>query len=139
MHLLRRLGDDAPEVGGVELDPDLVAELRVGIELVGALEADLGGLVLDLLHDLAELEEFDLAQLLVEARLDLLLEPELAPSRLDHRLLERANDHAAVDALVLGDLIDLALQSTQHLGSNRPAALAVGRPRARRRRRAAVY
>ena len=85
-------------------------KLDLGVELAGAAHQHLGVGVDDLLDHRAKLEELDLAALLVEARLDLLLGPELAARRLLHRLLEGLDDGGLVDALVLGDLVDLALE-----------------------------
>ena len=65
-HLLRGLGENAPEARRVELDADLVADLGVGVELVGRVEGDLGGVGGHLVDHLAELEELDLAEFVVE-------------------------------------------------------------------------
>jgi hypothetical protein len=92
------------------LHADLVADLGLRIELPGPGEADLGLRIRDRLHHLAKLEELDLAGVDVEAGLDLLLLPELLPGRLAHRLLECLDDRVPVDALVLGDLVDLSLE-----------------------------
>src|SRR4029450_2021927 len=73
----------------------------------------------------AELEELDLGRLAVEARLDLLLLPELLVGRLDHRLFEGADDGLAVDALVLGELLDLSLERCDVHGSSK-SGLATG-------------
>ena len=112
-HLLRRLGEDAPEAARVELDADLVADLGLGVVLVRLAQVDLRGRIEDALDDLAELEQLDLADLLVEAGLDLALLAELLLGGLAHRLFEGLDDHLLVDALVLGDLIDLALERCQ--------------------------
>ena len=65
----------------------------------------------DVLDDLAELEELDLAELLVVAGLDLAILALRTPRGLLHGFLDRADDLLAVDALVLGDLVDLAFQA----------------------------
>jgi hypothetical protein len=75
---------------------------------------DLALRVRDLLHDLTKLEQLDLAELVVEASLDLTLLAELAASGLLHGLFDGANDDVLVDALVLGDLLDLSLQTGEH-------------------------
>ena len=79
-----------------------------------------GGGVGDGLDHLAELEELDLAEILVVAGLDLALLALRAPRGLLHRFLDRADDLLAIDSLVLGDLVDLAFQSRAwthpHLG-----------------------
>ena len=51
------------------------------------------------------------ADLVVVSGLDLLLEAEALPRRLQHRLFEGAGDLVPVDPLVLGDLIDFPLES----------------------------
>jgi hypothetical protein len=113
-HLLGGLREDAPEARGVHLDADLVAHLRVGIEAPRLLLGDLRRRVGDLVDHLAELEELDLSQILVEAGIDLhLLAPLLARGLL-HRLLEGGDDFSGLDALVFRDLVDLAFQ-TQHV------------------------
>ena len=83
----------------------------------GDLDADLALRVADLLGHGPEVEDLDLAGLVVVVGLDLLLETVLAMRGLLHGLFERADDDALVDALVLGDLIDLSLQSRQHADS----------------------
>jgi hypothetical protein len=72
-------------------------------------------LVGDLLDDLAELEEFDLAKLIVVAGLDLLVLAVPLAGGLSHRLLEGTDDLISGDALVLGDLVDFSFQvRTEH-------------------------
>jgi hypothetical protein len=124
-HLLGGLREDAAEVGGVELDADLVADLGVRVELARAVEDDLRGRVRDPLDDLAKLEQLDLGGLAVEAGLDLLLLPELLAGRLDHRLFEGADDGLAVDAFVLRELLDLSLERCDVHGSSK-SGLATG-------------
>src|SRR5262249_26146212 len=102
--------EDAAEPLGVELDPDLVPDLGLRIELARLRHQHLRLRVDDLLDDGAELEQLDLPGLVVEAGLDLLLGTELLARRLAHRLLDGAHDDLAVDALVLGDLVDFALE-----------------------------
>jgi len=116
-HLLRRLREDPPEAGGVELHADLVADLGVRVELARSVQRDLRGVVGHLVDDLAELEELDLPQLIVELGFDLLLLALLAPGGLLHRLFEGSDDLLRIDALVLGDLLDFSLQP-DHAHSN---------------------
>ena len=114
-HLLRGLGEDAAEVRGVELDADLVAGLDLGIVVAARLgDQDLGVRIRDLFDDLAELEELDLADLVVVTGLDLLVLAEAPARGLAHRLFEGARDLLGIDALVLGNLIDFSLEISQH-------------------------
>src|SRR4029453_4362512 len=117
-HLLRDLREDAAEVLAHELDPDLVAALDLGIELARLRDQQLRVGIGDHLDDGAELEELDLARLVVEARLHLLCGTEALVRRLQHRLFERTDDHLAIDALVFGDLIDLTLEGDHRRASS---------------------
>src|SRR4029434_3492716 len=90
--------------------------------------ADVGGLVGDRFDDFAELEQLDLAELLVEARVDLGLEAALALGRLSHRLFERGDDLLGVEPLVLRDLIDLAFQTEHWIASRAIARVPVSAP-----------
>ena len=76
-HLLGGLGEDPAEAAGVELPRRSRRRSRLRIVLAGRIQLIWVSVVDDLLDDLAELEELDLAGLLVEARFDLPLLPNL--------------------------------------------------------------
>ena len=87
-------------------------DLGVGVVAVRVLERDLRVGRGHTGDDGLELEELDLAGLLVELRLDLALGAELPPRGGEHRLLESVDHDLALDALVLHDLIDDRFRST---------------------------
>ena len=69
-------------------------------------EVDLAGGILDLLDDRLDLEQFDLAGLGVELRLDVDVGAVgLLGGRL-HRLFDRLDDERAIDAFLFADLVD---------------------------------
>ena len=107
-HLLGRLGQDSPEPLGVELDPDLVADLGIRIELFRIRDEDLGHIVRERLDHLAKFEELDLSDFVVVSRFDLGIRAPVPSCRLLHRLFDGSDDFALGDALVLGDLLNLS-------------------------------
>ena len=109
-HLLGSLREDSTEAGRVHLHTDLVAHLGVRVVVgTGLGEQDLQIRVAELLHHLAKLEELDLAELIVVTSFDLPVLAVPLSSGLLHRLFEGTDDLTRINALVLGDLVDLSL------------------------------
>ena len=77
------------------------------------MDADLGHLVLDLVHHLAETLELDLAGLAVDLGANIVLVPIFRPSGLGDRLLHRLEHLIALDRL-------LARDGIRHLQKFRP-------------------
>src|ERR1700731_104841 len=115
--LLGRLRRDPAHGGGVELDQDFVADLGLGIVL-GARLVDCGfGLRIGHLVDHGpDLEQLDLAELGVVARLDIAL-AEGAPRRRMHHLLDRADHDRLVDPFFLGNLLNHPVKLSGHRAS----------------------
>jgi hypothetical protein len=131
-HLLGGLRRDASEAARVELHAHLVVELNLRVELARLAERDLRMRIRHRLDDRLELEQLDLAGVLVELRLDLTLLAELPASGGDERLLESLDHRLSSDALVLAHLIDDASKIQVH--AYPLPTLFPARRRARRRR-----
>ena len=111
---LAGLGGNAAEVAGIQLHPQGVADLDLGVDFAGLLEIDLLVGVLDLLDHGNEFENLDLAQLIVEMGLEVAGIAIFLVGRGEDRRLERLHQHAAVDPFVLDHLVDDMVQVHQH-------------------------
>jgi hypothetical protein len=89
-----------------DLEAELLAELRLEALRLGVFERDLALVVRDVVDDGHELEEVDLAGLLVEVRLELAVRSEDALGGLEDRFLDRLHETSAVDPLLLRDHVD---------------------------------
>ncbi len=106
-HLLGGLRGDAPQVLGRTWELDLHVDFRfLAVELLRFGERDLVGRIGDFLDDPLHGAELDLSRLGVELRPQGLVLVALARGRLD-RVLHGADDHFRLDALFLGDGVDL--------------------------------
>jgi hypothetical protein len=114
--LLRGLGRDAAELGGVDDLAVGVADLPALVLGAGVTERDLDVLVLDLLDDRTPLDELDLAELRVVLGLDVLGHAVLLLRGSFHRGLEDLDDHVPRDVLFLLDGVDQSLQVTHDHG-----------------------
>ncbi len=106
--LLRLLG----VLGQVEdLEAEILTDLSV-VEAVasGVLDRDLTLRIVDFLHDRHELIEVDVPRFVAEAGLELTSHPERALGGRQDGLLHRLDQHGGIDALLLADLLDDALQ-----------------------------
>ena len=99
-----------------DLEAQLLAELRLEAVLLRVLEGDLALLVGDVVHHGHELEEVDLAGLLVERGLQLPVGAEDALGGLEDRLLDGLHQALAVDTLFFGDHVDRLEQVHVTLG-----------------------
>ena len=137
-HLLGRLRRDAAEVLGRTRELDLHVDFRlVAVQLLRFSQRDLVRRVGHLVDDPLDRAQLDLAGLLIEARAQRLVLVPLAGGRLD-RVLHGADDDVRLDALFLGDGVDLLeqrvlvaiYQSTGNrfpLASSQPSAASVSR------------
>jgi len=104
-----------------DLEAELVADLGLRIDHPALIDGDLRIGVLDLVDDGHVLEELDLADLLVELRLDLAMGAEhLLCGRLDGGL-QRFDQDLALDALVFADLVDHLVETDVHRSNPLPA------------------
>ena len=103
--LLRGLRRDAAEIDRRQRVGDEIADLGLGVEALRRGERHLRRLVLDLVDDLAEAQQADLAAAPVDLGADVVfLAVFRAPGLLDG-LLHRLEDFVLVDALVAGDRV----------------------------------
>src|SRR5262249_53172581 len=103
------------EIADLHLQTERVADLPVfvlgdGRDFAGFLDVDLGVLVLDLVHDGAELEQLDLAALLVVLRFDRAMLPEPLPGGGGDRAFDDLDDDVAGKVLLAGDRVDQAFE-----------------------------
>jgi hypothetical protein len=118
--LLGGLRRDPPELVLRELREQLVADLGLGIERrLRVLQHDLIRWIGDLVDDGLDLEQLHFSDVGVELGFDLMLEAERTTRRRQHRLFESGDDDALVDALLLADLLDDAIQIGLHVVSFR--------------------
>ena len=103
--LLRGLRRDAAEIDRRQRVGDEIADLGLGVEALRRRERHLRRVVLDLVDDLAEAQQADLAAAPVDLGADVVfLAVFRAPGLLDG-LLHRLQDFVLVDALVAGDRV----------------------------------
>ena len=116
--LLGGLRRDPAHRGGVELDQDFVADLGLGIVLGARLiNRGFGLRVGDLVDHRLDLEQLDLAELGIVARLDIAIVAERAPRRRMHHLLDRADHDRLVDPFLFGNLLDHPVKLSGHTAS----------------------
>ena len=120
--LLRCLRRNPAHGRGVQLDEDFIADLRFGIVFrVSFFERCFRRRVGHVFDHGFDLEEFNLAEFCVEARLDVAFGTEGTARRGMHHLLDRVDDDRFVDPFFLGDLLDDPIQINLH--SRLPSAL----------------
>ena len=106
--LLGVLGVDAVEIHWRQGFGDDVADLGVGIALLGVGEADLGLVILDQFHDMQVARDMGLAGLGIDIHLDVILGAVMGLGGALHRLLHGGQHDLLVDGLVarhgIGDL-----------------------------------
>ena len=121
--LLGGLGGNAAEHLGRLRKLHLVAELdavghfvavQLAVHLAGFVDRDLGGRVGDVLHDLLEREEVDLAGFQVEARLEVLARLVVLARRRGDGFFDGADDDVGLDSLFFGERFDRLLQRIRH-------------------------
>ena len=106
-HLLGGLRGDAAEDVGPLGELDLHVDFRfLAVQLLRFLERDLGRRVGHFVDDVLGGEQIDLARLLVEARLQVLVRFVILPRGGEDRVLDRANDDIGFDALLFGECLD---------------------------------
>ncbi len=113
-HLLGRLGRYPPKVGGIHLDTEAIADLRLQVEFPCHLDVDLRLRVLHLLDHHLELEQLDFTRLFVEARLNLPMGAVPLLRGGQHGRLERLDEDRLVYPLVLADLLDHSREFGKH-------------------------
>src|SRR5204863_9324061 len=119
-HLLRGLGGDAPEILGRPRELDLHVDFRfLAIELLRFGERDLVGRIGHFLDDALDGAELDLSGFRVELGAQRLVLVPLARGRLDG-VLHGGNDDFRLDALFLGDGVDLLQQRILHVSYQLP-------------------
>jgi hypothetical protein len=96
------------------LEKQLVTDLGLEPVLGSRIDRDLPARYLHLFDDVDDLKQIDAARLLVVFRLELEMGAEGLLRRRDDRLLERLDQHFAVDALVLTHLVDDHIQVRLH-------------------------
>ena len=109
-HLLGSLRGDTAQILGRTRELDLHVDFRfLAVELLRFLERDLRRRVGDLGHDFLDGEQFELTRVLVEPGAQRLALVSLPRRRLE-RVLHRTDDDLRLDALFLGDRVDLLEQ-----------------------------
>src|SRR6185312_8105894 len=102
-HLLGGLGGDAAEIDGRQRIDDEIADLGVGIAVLGVGDQHLRRVVLDGLDHLAVALQLDLAAVAIDLGADVVLGAVFGAAGLLDGLLHRDQHLLAVDALLAGD------------------------------------
>ncbi len=104
-HLLGGLGGDPPEFDRRQRVDDEVADARVLVELLGALEVDLLEMILGLLDDFEDAPQAQVAGLGVELGADVVLGAIAGAGGALDRVFHRLDDDALVDQLLARDRV----------------------------------
>jgi hypothetical protein len=113
--LLGRLRRDPPQHVGALRELDLHVHFRfLAVEFLCLFQRDLGRVIGDFRHDVLDGEQIDLARLLVETRLQVLVRLVVLARRRQHGIFDRGNDRLGLDAFFLGECLDRLHQRVLH-------------------------